>query len=377
MSFISSIAIDNFRGLRDFQMEGARMFNLLVGPSEIGKTTVLESLDIMSFGHFLDVNLLNLMRGAQIENENDAIVAAASLFHNFRPVPISMAITRARDDTFEDMDIRVEIVPVKGDTVVSHSDMRGIQITNPFLAGFDQFDGLKLSVEMSGAVVAKGHKFIRPRRKDMQSGAYEMSQDIARADETSTPLSQEEIKNLRWDSYMVHHPMPKEGIDMATMNKKKNAIVEILMAIDPKIIDVATVSDTAYMDIDLEKMVSMHIAGNGIRQVLGTLGHLCSKDYNIYLEDEIGAGIYFGSQKIFLRAVLRFAKQEGKQIFATTHNKDVLVALKEVLAEEEYLRDDAAVFSFMRDKEGKVWADAYLYEDIDRCIANGIDIRGR
>lgn len=375
---ISSIAIDNFRGLRDFRMEGARMFNFLVGPSEIGKTTVLEAIDIMSFGNSSDVNVLNLMRGARIDGENDAIVAAASFFHNFRPIPVSMMVTRAGDKHFDkDVHFRVEMTPVKGNDVVSHNEMRGMQAPNPFLTGLSQFNGLKFSVEMSGAVVGKGHKFMRPHGRDMRSSAYEMSQEIARADKADSPLSQEEIKNLRWDSFLIRHPLSitKGAIEMTTVNKKKDAVIEILRMINPDIRDIAVVGDAAYMDIGLEKMVSMHITGDGIRRVLVALGHLCSQDYNIYLEDEIGAGVYFGAQLEFLRAVLRFAKQEGKQIFATTHSKDVLIALKQVLTEEEDWRDDAAVFSFMRDKKGKVRADAYLYEDIDRCISNGKEIR--
>ena len=100
MQSISSIFIDNFRGLRDFRMEGAQMFNLLVGPSEIGKTTVLEAIELTSFGELGGVNFLNQLRGARIENERDVIVAAASFFHNFRPTPISMAITTIPNDAF-------------------------------------------------------------------------------------------------------------------------------------------------------------------------------------------------------------------------------------------------------------------------------------
>ena len=42
----------------------------------------------------------------------------------------------------------------------------------------------------------------------------------------------------------------------------------------------------------------------------------------------------------------------------------MLIALKEVLAEDEDLRDDAAVFSFIRDKHGKVRASILIFMKI-------------
>ena len=257
MQSISSIFIDNFRGLRDFRMEGAQMFNLLVGPSEIGKTTVLEAIELTSFGELGGVNFLNQLRGARIENERDVIVAAASFFHNFRPTPISMEITTIPNDAFGGMLFKMEVVPVKGNDVISHNGARGTKITNPFLTGLDQFNGLKCSAEISGAVIAKGHKFMHPQGRDMLSEEYKMEQNIAHAGEAGggALLSQEEINNIRWASYLVRHPMPAVAVNMAMVNKKKDAVIEILRMINPHIKNIATIGDTAYIDIGLEQMV--------------------------------------------------------------------------------------------------------------------------
>lgn len=373
---ISSIAIDNFRGLRDFRMEGAApVFNLLVGPSEIGKTTVLEAMGLMSVpANMMRVIEINRLRGVAVNSQIDAVAASASLFYKFHLQPIELQA--AIKSELGDVQMNVEITPVMDDKVVSYQDtdtqMRGVAS-----ASTGRFDGLKYAVEFTGAVSGEGYYFLRFRDNDINLEPFVEKAKLCRADKTGGKhaLSATEEKLLLLNPILIRSPDPQTAISEATVNKKKPAIVEILRKINPQIAGFDLSDKAPLIDIGLDQMVPLHIAGDGLRRVLGTLGNLCSKKYNVHLDDEIGAGVYFGAQAAFLRAVLRFAKQEGKQIFATTHNKDVLVALREVLTEEEDLREDAAVFSFMRDKHGKVRAGAYPYEDIDRCIANGIEMR--
>ena len=67
------------------------MFNLLVGPSELGKTTVLE---VSPFLHQILIRALALIDcgGASINNEFDARSALATLFHKLSPDPIRLGL---------------------------------------------------------------------------------------------------------------------------------------------------------------------------------------------------------------------------------------------------------------------------------------------
>ncbi|MGI9338301.1 MAG: AAA family ATPase [Gammaproteobacteria bacterium] len=376
---ISSIAINNFRGLCDFRMEGAApVFNLLVGPSEIGKTSVLEAMSLMSVSTDMAGAVgFNRMRGATVNNQSDAVAAAKSLFHNFRLQPIELET--AIKSAFGNVTAKIEIVPVMDDNVVSYREADKISAQMGTVASTQtaRFNGFKRTVEYARDFAGKGYNFFRIRDDGVRLDKFVEEEAFFRIDEAGKKhaLSPKDMDFLLWNAVFICYPDIRVAIDAATTNKREAAIVDILKMINPQVAGFALSEKTPLIDIGLDQMMPLHIAGDGLRRVLGMLGNLCSKSYSVHLEDEIGAGVYFGALPTFLRAVFDFAIREGKQIFATTHSKDVLVALKEVLTEREDLREDAAVFSFMHDKKGKVRAGAYLYEDIDRCIANDIEIR--
>lgn len=377
MSPISGVHIDNFRGLRDFHLEGARMFNLLVGPSEIGKTSVLEAIHLLSIASNIRNGLdMNRLRGAVIEDQHDAAFALASLFYKFRLSTITLGTTIT--GALGKVDVKVEFVPFMDDSEVSRKEPGVLGIQSGDLTKSDIFNALKRTVEFTGAVTGRGHNFLRLQESGNHTEPFVEEKPITHIGKTGpTSLSVDEGLFLLWNALFVRTPSLQDAAREATRHKKKQEVIDIVRKINPQISDFSPDGERRMplVDIGLEKMVSSHILGDGARRVLGMLGNLCSKDYKVHLEDEIGVGIYFSSLPHFLRAVLQFAKQEGKQIFATTHSKDILLALKKVLAEDADLRDDVAVFSFMPSKRGNVRATPYLYEDIDRCIDSNIEIR--
>ena len=383
MSVISGISINNFRGLRDFQLKGARRFNLLVGPSEIGKTSVLEAINLFSVAsHMGNCLETNRFRGVLIGNQQDATLAVASLFHNFQLSTITLSATT--NIAFGAVNAKTEITPFMGGNEVSHKEAGMFGIQQDDLTKANVFDSLKRTVEFTGAVRGKGYHFYNLQNGggigpySGNTGPYVGEKSIVRVDgDKETVLLGDNLLPLLWNTLLVLHPSLQIAVREATRHKKKGAVLEVLQKINPHIVDFVPDGEVKppLVDIGLDKMVSSHILGDGIRRVLGMLGNLCSKDYKVHLEDEIGAGVHFGSQVPFLRAALHLARQEDKQIFATTQSNDILIALKKVLAEEEDLRDDVAVFSFMRNKHKKIAATPYLYDDIDRCIENGVEIR--
>jgi len=54
---ISEVVINGYRGLDGFSMDGMTKFNLLVGPNNSGKSSLLEAL----FMHFAPLNFMILL----------------------------------------------------------------------------------------------------------------------------------------------------------------------------------------------------------------------------------------------------------------------------------------------------------------------------
>ena len=375
---IKDIHIKNLRGLRDFKMEGARMFNLLVGPSELGKTTVLEGVAIVALG--LDLCLgVNRMRGASINNEFDARSALATLFHKLSPDPIRLELG-FNSDICGDYMLNKSIVAELINRVVSYNDPSlDEKIHANSKVSLDNFNGLCDKTTFSGNIKGEYTNRVMLSKQGFEHNKPEFVEGPRiKRDGNFFDMEDSEVSNLDKESRscFLRYTDATTAINIATEYKKKAFIIEALQRINRRIADFATTADPQpLVDIGLSKMVPIHILGDGAKSILSILGHLCHPDLKIYLIDELALGLYYRSQKSLLKSMLLMAKEENKQIFATTHSADILHALKQVLDEEESLREDAVCFSFLRDKEGDIQATPYDYEELRHSLEHNFDIR--
>ena len=375
---IKDIHIENLRGLRDFKMEGARMFNLLVGPSELGKTTVLEGITIAALG--LDSCLgVNRMRGASINNEFDARSALETLFHKLSPDPIRLGF-RVSSDICSDYTINKILFAELMNRVVSYNEVSLDEKNHANSKNLlENFNGLCAKTTISGNIKGELINKVVLDKNGFEHKEVEIKQPLRiQRDGNFSDMEDSEISNLdaEVETFFLRHNDATVAIKIATKYKKKDFIIKALRRINLSIADFALSEDAQpLVDIGLPKMVPMHILGDGAMSILSTLGHLCHPDLKIYLIDELALGLYYRSQKALLKSMLLMAKEENKQIFATTHSADILLALKQVLDEEESLREDAVCFSFLRNKEGNIKAIPYDYEAIRHGIENDLEIR--
>ena len=376
---IKDIHIKNLRGLRDFKMEGARMFNLLVGPSELGKTTVLEGIAISALS--LDLCLgVNRLRGASIENEIDARSALATLFHNLSPEPIRLGLRINSDICSGDYMLNRSIVAESMNRIVSYKEASlDEKINTNSKTPLENFNGLRADITLSGNIEGEVIHRAVLEKNGFEHKPVEVAKPLRiKRDGNFFDMEDSEKSNLYEENYpfFLRHNDVATAVKIATEYKKKAFIIEALQRINRRIADFATTTDPQpLVDIGLFKMMPIHILGDGAKSILSTLGHLCHPAIKIYLEDELALGLYYRSQKALLKSILLMAKEENKQIFATTHNADILRALKQVLDEEESLREDAVCFSFLRNKEGNIKAIPYDYEGIRHGIENDLEIR--
>ena len=375
---IKDIHIENFRGLRDFKMEGARMFNLLVGPSELGKTTVLEGIAIAT-SDFDSCIGVNRMRGASINNEFDARNALATLFHKLSPDPIRLGL-RLNSDSCGDYMLNKSIVAELMNRVVSYNEVSlDEKIHANSKVSLENFNGLCAKTTISGNIEGEFINKVLLDKNGFEHKPVEVAKPLRiKRDGNFFDMEDSERINLGAEShsYFLRHNDVATAVKIATEYKKKAFIIEALQRINRRIADFATTTDPQpLVDIGLFKMMPIHILGDGAKSILSTLGHLCHPAIKIYLIDELALGLYYRSQKSLLKSMLLMAKEENKQIFATTHSADILLALKQVLDEEKSLREDAVCFSFLRNKEGNIKAIPYDYEAIRHGIENDLEIR--
>ena len=133
----------------------------------------------------------------------------------------------------------------------------------------------------------------------------------------------------------------------------------------------------AYLDVGLAQMMPLNMFGSGMVRTAMILSECMLRDSKILLIDELEQGLHYQAISFLLEALLRLAKEQGIQVFATTHSIEVIKGLQQVLGQEEFTeyRDTTKCITLQRDKDGFVRSYRYDYQQFDHCIEHGIEIR--
>ena len=359
MSFLQKIQIRNFRALRDLTLEGFRRFNLFVGPNDTGKTSALEAIGLgVSAGDFRQMAGYWLFRGQIMASPEEAARNFSFLFPNMEPGKISLSLD-VKSSHYGEVRSDVAIFPRDQKDALPYGEKRSP--ASPTLSGI--FNGLQSEAHFSDGIKGEfAHEVV--------AGANQFNVRILK-------------KNPKpWFPFWSFTCMFMTGTDVASAieiapqdKAHFESVLDVLRIIEPKLVDIRLGKNNYAMAMIGDRIVPMHLMGDGFREILSILGPIPDPTTNLFLIDEIANGVYHGILPDFLRALLTFARKNDKQIFAVTHSKDMLLALAEVLEKDEEFREDAVCFSFSRVKHDEVFATAYPYEAIAHCVKNGIELR--
>lgn len=364
MATFRSIHIRNFRGFQDFQIKDLRKFNLFVGPNEVGKTNILEALYALSC-HGAIGSLISdpLRRCALRRNRKEEQIHQASLFHNMqtsRPIELSGELDSS-GKTIR-LDAATKMLPPDGMTPYK-AESEAAEKQRPFYDGCPSFNQMQTEWKLTSS---------HGRHLVSGSSKTKITDKGIECKETSGNMDDTHVRAIVCTQQDAAY-----AVDELQSNDKMESVVTTLRLIEPSL-------KSIYLDRNnlpmvrlegVEQPMPIHSMGDGFRAILSVLEVVDPTQQDVVLVDELAANIYFAAMPVFLRALFSFFRDKSIQIFATTHSKDLLIALKQILGEEEALREDVVCFSLSHDKHGNVQAYPYTYEAIDHCIEHDIEFR--
>ena len=355
-----ALEIRRFRGLECMHLHEMRSFNLLLGPNDVGKTSVLEAVFLLS------------------GSGNIALPLKVQLFRSFPPQDI---------DDLSSLLHRLD--KEQSATLIAHSN------------GGSETRTLSISTPRDRTTV---HSAMKPNGKSTSSGEpsitpvtdrtlrYEMT---LRSSDSEQPLRfAGTLRDLgkRFDDDMpddaADHIVPArfeytdsgynvKSISKLIVRKKTDELLAFLRLINPRVQGITADGEHAYLDIGLDSMLPMNMFGSGMIRAAAIIAPAILKNERILLIDEIDSGLHFEAIGPLLTALLRISRDRKIQVFATTHSLAVLESLRDVLRDSELanVRDDVSCYSLRKDKTGRVRSYRYGYADLDHCLRNGIEIR--
>ncbi len=331
----SRICIKNFRGIESLDADKQRPINLIMGRNNSGKTTFLEALLLLGGATNPQfATTLGLLRGQRLVGGYPDPVWRP-LFHNLNPgTPVEIRGYWSEQRRERELQIFGQEASAYADSPGSSpAGEEGVAATAQDLV----IGGLQLrSKDAAGNPISANATF------NPGSGNIEI-RGVFRPDVVGTRLL-----SARATPTPAH-----DAQHFSSLLKKKQDrdVIEALRIIEPSVQRIEVLSESSgpsiYLDIGLDALVPLAVCGEGMVRLFSIILELIASRGGVLLVDEIENGLHYTVMPDLWKLLSGLVDRHEVQVFATTHNDDIIRSALELFAGRE------GVFGLFRiDKRG-------------------------
>ncbi len=368
-NMIQSIEIHNFKNLSGLKIPGFSRVNLISGKNNVGKSSLLEALEI----HIANSSIVPILEsrgelyktyspGDGIDLFKQNYEALSSLFTgrngNADDGNNVMAINDGRN---------LLSMQFRRYTVVKEEDNNALTRQRiVFSPGKDFPDG----DVRTGLVVERGARgkvmFQLEHRLDrLDSGDSSRRPDIARHIKIEPDFNDSALVSRLWDSI--------------ALTDKEDYVIGALKIIEPGIESLAFLESPAYKKdrypvariAGVNHRIPLRSMGDGINHILCIILSLVNCEDGCVLIDEIDNGLHYTVQKQLWGVVFDLAAKLNVQVFATTHSSDCISSFGKVAC----MNEGAGKYIRLEYRAGSVRAVEYDAGELEIVAAQNIEIR--
>jgi len=359
MDGFKNIEIKNFRGIESLEIKDLSRVNVFLGQNNSGKSTVLEAIFLLTGMANPDMpqNLNRIRTRNYYTNFKDSFY----LFHKM-DAKISPEIFAEQQNGDERM-LRLNMTYVfdEQNQLSQTNGMNGMQPVSETKTFFN-------TLEMNFETCVKGIT------SNYQSSMTVKPDGVLSSKKTAEGyLEKYETAFLTADLW---------GINLATAlselfkRKKKDVILERLAHFDHQIKDIDILQDDIYVDFEnMQEKLPLRMTGDGMRRYLNIVAASANPMNNIILIDEIDNGLHYSAYKKLWEAIFALATTTNKQVFVTTHSKETLYRLNEMLEENSEYQDALRLYTIEKTKLKGHQAYEYTYEGLAEACQNNVELR--
>jgi len=314
------IGIKNFRGITNLELNNLRQFNLFVGKNNCGKTSLLESI-------FLISNPSNPFSPVLIQNiRGHYITQSYSWTVIFNKMDIEFPI-RLTGELLKPKEIRtltIKILPGKNVTQPTYEpiDLSQKGSRREFL---ENIIGLSIDFSIS-----------KNREKKL---TYESEIWLGKENklETGPPGNYNETLKSTFLPPVILPTNISAQFNEVLIKKQEEKILKILKTVEPRLVDLSLGAENIlYCDMGFPKLLPFSSAGEGLHKLLAIILAIYENSGGVVLIDEIENGLHYSTQAILWEAVFEAATAFNVQVFASTHSYETV---KTFSAAYEKLKD--------------------------------------
>ena len=167
--------------------------------------------------------------------------------------------------------------------------------------------------------------------------------------------------------------------DLAELVKRKMKllVVDRLTFFDNRITAVEVLADGVFVGIErVPELLPVSMHGDGMFRYLTIVAASANPITNIVLLDEIENGLHYSAYKKLWEAIFALATTTNKQVFVTTHSKETLCRLNEMLEENPAYQQEMRLYTIANTQKNGYQAYKYTYEGLSGACENDVELRG-
>ncbi len=357
-----NITIENLRGIKHLKIEDFRRINLFVGKNDCGKTTILESLFLLTGSTNAELPLrTNLFRGYKLVDGNTWDM----LFNRFS-INSNLRISGELKDPSEK-----RILTIKPNAKsASYTKPAEAAVTEESIAVIDSFsalmpatNGLTLEFDLT-----------RKSRKTEQI-ITKITKERGVLNLTRPPTSYKEYLNGVFINSATISENMATRFNVIQIEKKIQKVVEIMHRMNQSLHNlVLGENEIIYCDTGLNRLVPINAMGGGLSRLLSIILAISVTQNGIVLIDEIENGFHYSSQEILWKAIFESAKEFNVQIFATTHSLESVKVFSSSYSQVTQNSDNIRLYRIER-KNDKFRAVKYDYKTLEASLGSDWEVR--
>lgn len=364
-----SIEIQNFRSLKYLKIEDLKQFNLILGDTNVGKTTILESFFIGTAPNNLTL-LLSMNEIRSINFDRDYF----KTFFQFNNINKEIKI-KATVKTIGEKERELKISPFMRKVYkVDDSDVKN---GSSALPDMEKIDGLRNIFKIS-------YKNQRTETYDYLFKLDEIAQPLVGEREKFYRPLRIEIKddkkyalpfNARYEHTKSLVDSLSQKYDLIVKDLKKKDFIRIISKLDPNIRDIDKTENGIVIEYKgFKKSNPIGILGNGVIKMICVIAAIIVTNHGVVLIDEIENGIHHSLLNSFWKSIIEIAKKESVQIIATTHSIDCVNAFYENIY-NEVEKTQLRVFRIEKTEENEFETIKYNLKDLKIALEENWEVR--
>ena len=355
MDGFKNLEIKNFRGIDHLKMEDLSRVNIFLGQNNSGKTSILECLLLILGMSSPDMpQSLNRLRS---RNNITGVVDVRYMFNN-------LILANAPEITvLQTNDVRRHL-KLSLSYVFDEKEQIQPNVPMPISDSFALINTLEMLFDVTEGGMPKNYR---------SSLTFNQAGTITNRKLAEGYVEKDFVGLITADLFSGNLV---NDLSELFKRKQKDLILERLAMFDKAIYTIDILKDDVYIGFEgVNEQLPLGMTGDGLRRYLNIVASSANPLTNIILIDEIDNGLHYSAYKKLWEAIFALATDTNKQVFVTTHSKETLYRLNEMLGEHSEYQDALRLYTIEKTKLEGHQAYKYTYEGLAEACQNNVELR--